>query len=241
MAAVTLPRSRRAVLGIAIVMLLAVSAQAAALALPSRLPVSERVKLQEFTDAAAISTRVEAPPFPARRDLFEYLLDHPEFATHVTRTLRLARYRIWRTPEGLFLDDGWGAKGHLEVVHAASGIRVMRVRGIFEQRILPDITGEAVVIVEYSARQDGQGRNQIATAVSGYVKIDNPVFAVASRLVNSVAVDKAELEARRLVRVFARTTHAVEDNPADLYQKLRQRPDVPRADLEGFRRLLRLP
>ena len=58
---------------------------------------------------ASVATRVAAPAFPARREVFEYLLDHPELASHVTRALKVARYRIWRTRDGLFLDDGWGA------------------------------------------------------------------------------------------------------------------------------------
>ena len=226
---------------VALLTLAAGFADAGALALPSRIPAPDRVKLQEVTDGAALAARVEAPPFPARRDVFEYLLDHPEFATHVTRALKLARYRIWRTPDGLHLDDGWGAKGRLEIVHAAPGIRAMLLRGIFEQRILPDIKGDAVVIIEYGARQDARGRGTIDAAVSGYVKIDNAMFALASRLASAVAVDKAELEARRLVRVFARTTHAIDDNPAEVYEKIRQRTDVPAADLDGFRRLLGLP
>ena len=236
------PLSRRSVPGVFVFLVLVVGpAWARPVALPRRIPPPERVRLQEVADAAALSTRVEAPPFPARRELFEFLLDNPEFATHVTRTLKLARYRIWPTREGLFLDDGWGAKGHFGLVHAANGIRVMHARGIFEQRILPDIKGEAVVIIEYTARPDAQGRSQIAAAVSGYVKLDNPMFAIASRLAGSLAADKAELEARRLVRVFARTSRAVEDDPGGVYEKLRRRPDVPARELDSFRRLLGLP
>jgi len=227
---------------VALLLVLAAGAESSgSLALPQRIPPAERMKLREVTDAASLSARVEAPAFPARRDVFEYLLDHLEFATHVTRALRLARYKIWHTADGLFLDDGWGAKGRLELVHAGSGIRAMLARGTFEQRILPDIRGEAVVIIEYTLREEVRGRSEITTAVSAYVKIDNPMFALAGRLASTVAADKADLEARRLVRVFARTSRAVEDNPAEVYDKIRQRPDVPRDDLEGFRRLLGLP
>src|SRR5438105_1064761 len=153
------------------------AAASGSLALPQRIPPAERTKLRAVTDAAALSARVEAPAFPARRDIFEYLLDHLEFATHVTRALRVARYRIWHTADGLHLDDGWGAKGRLELVHAGSGIRAMLMRGTFEQRILPDIRGEAVVIIEYTPKDDVRGRPEIATAISAYVKIDNPMFA----------------------------------------------------------------
>jgi hypothetical protein len=41
--------------------------------------------------------------------------------------------------------------------------------------------------------------------------------------------------------MFARTTRAIEDDPAGVYEQLRQKPDVPLRELDQFRRLLRLP
>src|SRR5262249_20370639 len=157
-------------------------------------------------------------------EVFEYLLDHPDFATHVTRALRLARYRIWRTPDGLFLDDGWGAKGRFEVVHAAPGLRVMYARGKYDQRWLPAITGEAVVVIEYGSRPDQNGMSHVATTISGFVKLDNSVLAAVTRA-TSLAARKANLEAERLARVFARTSRAIDDNPGVLIELLRQSAD----------------
>src|SRR5439155_1693460 len=98
--------------------------------LPTQIPAAERTRLQEVADAASVSARAAGEPFVARPEVFEFLLDHPEFATHVTRALRLARYRIWRGPEGLWLDDGWGAIGQFSVVYAAGGSTRTSRRGI---------------------------------------------------------------------------------------------------------------
>ncbi len=199
------------------------------------------VRVHEVTDAAAVATRFQSDPFPARLDVFEYLLDHPEFATHVTRTLRLARYRVWQTADGLFLDDGWGARGRLEVVHAGTGVRVIYARGDFEQRFLPTIPGEAVVVIEYAPSEARDGRQQISTAVSGFVKIDNRMYAAATKLAGSIALRRARLEAERLARVFARTSLAIESDPAGVYERVRQNPTVPKRELGEFRRILNLP
>jgi hypothetical protein len=204
-------------------------------------PTSEQARLHHVTDTATVATRVEATPFTARRDLFEYLLDHPEFASHVTRALKLARYRIWREADGLWLDDGWGTRGRFEVVHAANGVRVMYARGSYEPRFLPSISGEAVVVIEYVARPAAPGRTEIAPAISGFVKLDNPVLAAAGRFASAVARAKADKEAKGLARLFARTTRAVEEDPGRVCALLVDRPDVPRHDLEEFRRLLSLP
>ncbi len=209
--------------------------------LPRQIPEVTRGRVQLVTDNPSLAVKVDAEPFVARRDIFEYLLDHPEFATHVTRALKLARYRIWKTPGGLGIDDGWGTVGTFELVHAAEGLRLMYARGVYRQKILPDIQGQAVVVIDYGARPASNGQSHINAAVSGFVKLDSRILALASKLATSVATAKGEKEARRLVKLFAKTTRAIEADPAGVFAKVRQRPDVPAPELEEFRRLLSLP
>src|SRR3954471_19249381 len=145
-------RFRPLAASVAVVVAIASVVMAASAPLPPDLPAGQRARLDAIAQAASVSTRVDAEPFPARPEVFEYLLDHPEFATRVTRVLKVARYRIWRENDGLHLDDGWGAVGRFEVVYAAGGTRVMYARGIYQKRLLPDIHGEAVVMIEYAVR-----------------------------------------------------------------------------------------
>ena len=211
---------------------------ASVVVLPLEMPADERARFDRLAEAAAVATRVDTEPFLTRRDIFDYLLDHPDFATHVTRTLRLARYRIWRTPEGMFLDDGWGATGHFSVVHADASRRVMYARGAYRQAVLPAINGEAVVMIEYEATPAGDGRDRVRATVSGFVKLDSSALSLAIKIAAPIAQRKADLEARRLMRTFARASRLIDGNPADVYERLRQRPDVPARELEEFGRLL---
>ena len=209
--------------------------------LPSQIPARERARLQEVADGASVSARAAGEPFLARPDVFEFLLDHPEFATHVTRALKLARYRIWRGPEGgLWLDDGWGVVGQFSVVYATSGTRVVYAHGQYQSGLLPSIRGQAVVLIEYGLSPAADRRSLISPAVTGFVRLDSKVIALAGMLAGSVATAKAEKEARRFVKLFARASRAIEENPAHVHESVRQRPDVPSADLEEFRRLLDL-
>lgn len=213
--------------------------------LPSQVPQPTRVRLQDITEHPTVSTRVHGEPFPGRIDVFEFLLDNPEFATHVTRALKLARYRIWRTTEGLAIDDGWGTVGTFEVVHAAPGIRVMHAQGEYQHRLLPNIRGRAVVLFDYAAnpaaKSGAEGKHAIQTTITGFVKLDSRILSAAGRLASAVANAKADREGRQLVKMFARTTRAIEDDPAGVYEQLRHQPGVPLRELEQFRRLLRLP
>lgn len=211
-----------------------------ALSLPAGLPPAERRLLEQVSEQASVATRADGEPFVTRRDVFEYLLDHPELATHVTRALRLARYRIWRDAEGLRLDDGWGATGRFSVVYAASGTRVLYARGRYTPWLLPAIHGQAVVVIEYVVGPAPDHRSLITTTVTGFVKLDSRLLDWASRLAGAAARAKAEKEARLLVRVFARASRGIESDPAGVYALVRQHPDAPAHELEEFRQLLEL-
>ena len=148
-------RSTCAVAGFAVVLLVSGAfAAKPSPTLPAQMPAGERARLQEVAEAASVSARAAGEPFIARPDVFEFLLDHPEFATHVTRALKLARYRIWRGPEGgLWLDDGWGVVGQFSVVYATSGTRVAYAHGQYQSGLLPSIKGQAVIdVLEYRKR-----------------------------------------------------------------------------------------
>lgn len=206
--------------------------------LPAQIPATERGRLEPIVRQAAVATRMDYERYPARPAVFEYLLDHPEFASQVTRAVRAGRYRIWRSPEGLALDDGWGVHGHFELVHAAPGMRVFFAQGQYESRMLPDIPGRAVVIIEYAFQTGRDGRSTVATSVTAHVALDGKVVRLAGQTAGPVAQGKADKEGRRLLRVFSKVCHAIEDSPQAVYEAVRAQPDVPRAALEEFRRLL---
>jgi hypothetical protein len=232
--------TRRLVTSAALVLCLATLIEATNVALPPDVPEGHRARLEAVAQGAAVSTRVEADPFPARPEVFQFLLDHPEFASRVTRVLKVARYRIWREADGLHLDDGWGAIGRFDVVHATPRLRVMYARGVYRKRLLPDIHGEAVVTIEYAVRPAANGSTTIAAVVSGFVKFDSAVLSAATRLAAPIAQAKADKEARTLVRVFAKVSRAADERPAALVQDLARQPDVDPGDLAEFRKLLKV-
>jgi len=195
-------------------------------------------RLHEITSEATLAARAEVEPFVGRRAVFEFLLDHIEFTTHVTRVLRVARYRAWRTAEGLMVHDGCCALMRLSLVQASNGARVLYARAQYQQRLLPDIYGDAVVMIEYDMTPTDDGRDLVSAAVTSYVKVDSGVVAALVKLAMGAATDKAALESRRLVRNFARVSRAIEENPAKVFDDVRRDPGVPQADLEQFRRLL---
>src|SRR5207247_251834 len=123
----------------------------------------------------------------------------------------------------------------------APGLRVMYAKGEYHQAILPNIRGQAVVTIDWKVTSGPDGRNLIAPTVGAFVKLDSRVLSAASALAGSIAAAKAEKEASRLVRVFEKTTRAINDNPGAVLEALRQRAGTPRRELEEFGRLLSVP
>jgi len=198
-------------------------------------PPAERARIEKVIAQASITTRAELEPFPLRLDIFNYLLDHPEFATQVTRTLRLARYRIWREADGLHLDDGWGVKGLITPMYGEGGLRVVYARGHYEQTLLPDIRGQAVIVLRYANGSDPKGRPGLATSLQVFGVLDSRVL---SSLAGMVAQNHAALEARRVLKVFSRLTTHLERRTDEVLAELKKNPAVSRPELDDLRRLL---
>ena len=74
------------------------------------------------------------------------------------------------------------------------------------------------------------GRIDILQANAGIGKVGGPLVQ-----------RKADREARTLLKVFAKVIRLIEENPADVYARLKERPDVPKPELEEFRKLLGVP
>ncbi len=211
--------------------------------LPLGLPATHfsRARLDEVTRNPSVSARAESEVMVGRPEVVEFLLDHPDFATHITRALRLARYRIWRTDDGMFIDDGWGATGQLTVVHAAGGTRMLYAKGEFQHKLLPSIPGEAVVTIDYETWPTQDGRHLVQARLAGQLKIDSGFATLMLKIASRVAQEKAAKESRRLLQTFAKVLRAIDETPAAVYASLRARPDVPTHELERFRVLLGLP
>jgi len=204
-------------------------------ALPRGVPPAELARIERVLAKATVSTRVEIEPYPLRLDVFDYLLDHPDFATQVTRAMKLARYRIWRTADGLNLDDGWGVTGLITPMYGDRGLRVVYARGRYEQSVLPDIRGQAVIVLRYADGPGPNGRPALATSMEVFAQLDSAMLAT---LAGSIVRSKATSEARHVLKVFSRLSTHLERRADEVLAELGRRPEVSRPELDGFRKVL---
>ena len=97
----------------------------------------------------------------------------------------------------------------------------MHAQGAY-QSALPDIKGRAVVALAYKFQPAPQGRQQVVTTLTSFVQIDSAVIRAIGRMGGSLVQKKADREARQLLRVFSKVSRAIEDNPADVYARVRE-------------------
>jgi len=207
-------------------------------ALPPDLPEPERARLEQVTENASVTAQSNGESFLVRDDVFEYLLDHPDFATHVIRALEIGRYRIWREPDGLWLDDTAGALVRFRIAYATRGSRIFYLQGRYQPQVLPAIHGRVVVLLDYTIKPHADGKSLITPAMASFVRIDNAALEMVARLFHAVVAPRAMKVTTRIVGDIAKTARAIDDDPGRVDAALRERPDVPPRELAEFRRLL---
>jgi len=67
------------------------------------------------------------------------------------------------------------------------------------------------------------------------------LFALAGRLARLGRDRQGGEGGQAVAKIVTAASRAIDENPAQVHEQMRQRPDVPRGDLEEFRRLLHLP
>ena len=74
-------------------------------------------------------------------------------------------------------------------------MRVMYARGQFEQKVLPEIRGQAVATLEYSFRPGEGGPDRWSPPpASGFVQVDNRVLNTLGKVAAPIVQAKADKE-----------------------------------------------
>ena len=120
-------------------------------------------------------------------------------------------------------------------------VLVRRSRALGLPTGLPDIHGQAVVAIDYAVSPADDGRSVIRPTVTAFLRLDSRFANSMARMAGAVAQSQADRKARRLARTFAKTTRAIEADPAGIYALVKQATTAPAGEVEAFRRLLNLP
>jgi len=181
------------------------------------------------------------PPYstPIPKAVYDFMLDHMVLSSALARTLGLAEYRITRVGASSFQgDDGQGSEGLITLLYQDPTHRVYHMKGNHHGKVIPLITGEAVILMDRHVRIGADGREQVETRIATYSRIDNPVIAalvkVFQPLLRSVVNDKLAqgfLAVHSLGELMAADPHLV-------FRQAETVPDADKEDMDALRALL---
>jgi hypothetical protein len=106
--------------------------------------------------------------------VYRYLLDDPPLATTLIERLALGLYKSEERGSGRFWgDDGEGTKGIIHLVYEDRTSRIYYLEGSHESRLLPLVTGKAVVFLRMDAVKSTHEGEAIDSTMVAYTKLDN--------------------------------------------------------------------
>ncbi len=205
----------------------------------SRLDPTEAEQIRMVIEHSTLQKSVELFRFRSQPAIFEFLLDHPDFAAAVARELRIARYRITPRSDGTYdAVDMQGIRGSFHPLYIAHGERVYGGVGSYRPRFFPSFSGRAVVRLRYQHRFDSEGLPVVENHTEVYIRLDNRIAAFFARLLLPFLQRVVDQKVNQALTIAKRVSEQIAMNPMAVYYRLRQSPVLDRATLESFRQLL---
>lgn len=181
------------------------------------------------------------PPYstPIPKAAYDFMLDHMVLSSALARKLGLAEYRVKRVGSAVFHgDDNEGSEGLITLLYRDTTRRVYHMKGNHHGRVIPLITGEAIILLNYHVKTGADGREQVETRITTYSRFDNVVIAALVKLfqpfLRSVVNDK-------LAQGFL-VVHSLGElmaaDPEQIYRQAESVSDADKADLDALRTLL---
>jgi hypothetical protein len=193
--------------------------------------------LKEVVENSTLHREVGGIRLTGREAVFEYLLDHPDFAATLARSAGVLKYTVERRGEGEYwADDHKGITGRLAMLQAEVGRRIFYAEGIYEKGILR-IPGRMAMVVTYAEREDPEGSPYVEGTLSGYIKLDSFFFDPMARLLRPLVAGVMEKRAARFFRKADRLLEILSRDPESLMGQLP--PDEWKVERETLRSLLK--
>ncbi|MBI4589338.1 MAG: hypothetical protein HY725_10905 [Candidatus Rokubacteria bacterium] len=193
---------------------------------------------------ALVFRQVDGIAFRSRKEVFDFLIQNPDFAAALARVLREGKYRLRRTAEGFEADDGRGAHGFLKPLYADGDRRVFYLQGRYDPPLLPSIAGRLVLVLDITHTSAPDGETYAEMRVAGYLRLDSALAEVIASVARSFSEAMVERRVKRFFRHVARVSRRAYDDPEGLAEELTRHPTLEADQVTEFRQVLlahRLP
>jgi hypothetical protein len=180
--------------------------------------------------------RREYPPrtFRGKREHFEFLLDHIVACSVLSESLGLIEYRVAEVSPGRsYGDDREGARGYLQQVYCAEGVRVYYVEGTQQGGLWA--RGRGVVVVRFAQATP----DTIEYTGRMLVRIDNKIAATLAQLFFVFVKGAVDRHFRGLISQPVSLCGLALQDPSAIAQCIEQMPPEDYRMLAPFAAMLR--
>lgn len=171
--------------------------------------------------------------------MYRHLLDRPPLAAALINRLDLADYKAeLRGPGRWWANDGEGAEGMVELVFQDRETRVYYLEGTHRSRLLPHLSGKAVVFLRMRPVKDSSDREAMQSTMVAYTMLDNRFLSGLASLVRPLVGATVARKLAKGVEVVNRLGLEMRQRPERVLFEATDPPPLPEQDVAFLKQAL---
>jgi hypothetical protein len=170
---------------------------------------------------------------------YRTLLDRPPLAAALINRLDLGLYKSEeRGPGSYWGYDGEGTQGIVQLVYQDRTSRIYYLEGSHDSRLLPRITGKAVVFLKMEPVKDADGMEAMDSTMVSYAKLDNRVLSGMVTLLRPFIRGTVTRKLGKGVETVNRLSVVMRQHPDRVLFEMMDPPPLPDDDVAFVKHVL---
>jgi hypothetical protein len=199
-------------------------------------------RIKSIVENYATANKIGPLKTATTESMYFYLLDRPPVAAALINRLDLAPYKAeTRGPGRWWGNDGEGTEGIVELVYHDRSSRVFYLEGTHHSRLLPNLSGKAVVFLRMNPTKDSNGIESMESTMVSYTKLDNRVLSGLVSLLRPLIGGTVTRKLAKGVDVVNRLGLEMRQHPDRVLFEATDPPPLPAEDVAFLRGALGNP
>jgi hypothetical protein len=185
-------------------------------------------RLQPIVSRYTTANKIGPMRTPLPESVYLYLLDHPVMAAGLVNRLDFGLYKAEpRWPNGFWVTDGEGTEGVVHPVYQDRTTRIYYVEGSHDGRLLPQVTGKAVVLLSLHPVKDSHGIESIDSTMVAYLRLDNRFLSGILSLLRPLIGNVVNRQVVKAFDAASRLGYAMREHPEQVLFEATDPPALP--------------
>lgn len=203
------------------------------------LPEEWACRLKFVIDHYTTATSLGPLKTATDESVHRYLLDHPPMAAALINRLDLAPYKAeTRGPGQWWGNDGDGTEGVVQLVYHDRTNRVYYLEGTHHSRLLPNLSGKAVVFLRMGIVKEPSGLESMHNTMVAYTMLDNRILSGLASLLRPLVGATVTRKLAKGVEVVNRLGLEMRQRPDRVLFEATDPPPLPDEDVAFLKKVL---